>query len=269
MDISHELITIIIDATAALNIDIMLIGAFSRDYWRERFQITSPVRTTEDIDFACQVMAWNEYQRLFDNLKNQFNLREDKNKHHTLWLRDEIAVDLLPFGGIADENGDISWPPEFLTTLSVLGYDAAKNDAEIIHIEGKPLKVIKPYWLAILKLQAYAGDTSRDKDLIDFYFLIDHYLECIDESFRLYDTDASDADILDMDDFDTRVAAAILIKRDCLHSNADIATKIMNNLIEFNSKEELTIALSVAVKIPADLAQRILSNMINATTLSG
>jgi predicted nucleotidyltransferase len=68
MNTSNELITIIIDAAAALDIDIMLIGAFSRDYWRKRFQITAPVRTTEDIDFACQVMAWDDYQRLFDSL---------------------------------------------------------------------------------------------------------------------------------------------------------------------------------------------------------
>lgn len=265
MNTSNELITIIIDAAAALDIDIMLIGAFSRDYWRERFQITAPVRTTGDIDFACQVMAWSDYQRLFDSLKNQFNLREDKKKLHTLWLRDELAVDLLPFGGVADENGDISWPPEFLTTLCVLGYDAAKNDAEIIDIEDRELKIIKPYWLALLKLQAYVGDISRDKDLVDFYFLVDHYLECIDAGSRLYNANATDADVLDMDDFDTGVAAAILMKRDCLRSNADVATKIMNNLTEFNSKDALTIALSVAVKIPADLAKRILSNMINVT----
>jgi predicted nucleotidyltransferase len=265
MNTNNELITIIIDAAAALDINIMLIGAFSRDYWRERFQITAPVRTTEDIDFACQIMTWNDYQRLFDSLKNQFNLHEDKKKLHTLWLRGELAVDLLPFGGVADENGNISWPPEFLINLCVLGYDAAKDDAEIIDIEGRRLKVIKPYWLALLKLQAYAGDTSRDKDLVDFYFLVDHYLECIDEDSRLYNANAIDADIFDMDDFDTRVAASILIKRDCLHSNVDVAVKIMNNLTEFNSKDELTMALSVAVKISADMAKRILSNMINVT----
>ena len=147
----------------------------------------------------------------------------------------------------------------------ILGYDAAKDDAEIIDIEGRKLKIIKPYWLALLKLQAYSGDITRSKDLDDFYFLVDHYLDCIDTDSKLYNANATDMDILDMHDFDTRVAAAIIMKRDCLYSNADIAATIMNNLKEFNSKDELTIALSVAVKIPADLAKRILSNMINIT----
>jgi len=261
MNSTNELITIIVDAAAALDIDIMLIGAFSRDYWRDHFQITTPVRTTEDVDFACQVMAWSDYEQLLGYLKKNFNLREDSKKRHALWLRDEIAVDLLPFGGIADENGDIKWPPEFLTTLCVLGYDAAKDDAGIIDIEGRQLKIIKPYWLALLKLQAYSGDITRYKDLDDFYFLVDNYLDCINENARLYDKDASDADVLDMDDFDTRIAAAILIKRDCMRSNVEIAGKIMSNLAEFNSKDELTLALSTTANISADLAKRILDNI--------
>jgi predicted nucleotidyltransferase len=263
MDSSHELITIIIDAAAALNIDIILIGAYSRDYWRDYFQITAPVRTTGDIDFACQVVAWKEYEQLFSYLIENFNLRKDKRQRHKLWLRDELAVDLLPFGGIADEKGDIKWPPEFLTTLCVLGFDAAKDDAAIITVEGRKLKVIRPHWLALLKLQAYSWDITRSKDLVDFYFLIDHYFECIDEEARLYNADAVDTDILDMDNFDTRIAGAILIKRDCMRSNMVATSKIISNLAKSNSKDELTVALSLAAKIPGDLAKRILSNVLD------
>lgn len=262
---TSELIKIIIDVAATLDIDIMLIGAFSRDYWRDHFRITASVRTTKDIDFACQIMTWSDYERLFNYLKKNFNLREDRKKRHALWLRDEIAVDLLPFGSIADENGDIKWPPDFLTSLCVLGYDAAIDDAEIIDIEDRQLKIIKPYWLALLKLQAYVGDITRDKDLSDFYFLVDNYIACINENSRLYNKNATDTDILNMDDFDTRVAATILIKRDCLSSNYTTAVKIMNNLAEFNVNDELTFTLSLKGNISADLAKRIVDNITSVS----
>lgn len=259
MNIAEEMLDIIMEAARALNIDIMLIGAYSRDYWKDRFRITAPVRTTEDIDFACKIMAWNEYEELFDILLRKHGFIRDSQKTHTLWLRDELAVDLIPFGGIVDTNGNISWPPKFDTDLCVLGYDAARDDSERIQVGTHELKVIKPHWLALLKLQAYIGTPERQKDLIDFYFLVDHYFDFIDENERIYNAGAIDADILKPDDFDTRVAGTTLIARDCLRSSCEVASKIIFKIIEFNKKNSLVAALVAAnPNLPEDIAERIL-----------
>lgn len=259
MNHAEEMLGIVIDAASSLNIDIMLIGAYSRDYWRNHFQIKAPARTTEDIDLACQIIAWDEYKQLFDILLKQYGFTRDRQKTHTLWLRNELAVDLIPFGGVVDENGNILWPPEFDTSLCVLGYDAAKNDAETIMVCSRELKIIKPYWLALLKLQAYIENPARQKDLVDFHFLADHYFDFIDEDERLYSPSAIDADVLNADDFDTRIAAAILIARDCLRSSPEVATRIMRKVIEFNKDHALTVALIAAVNnLHEDIAERIL-----------
>ena len=259
MNNAEEMLRIIHDAAASLNIDIMLIGAYSRDYWRDHFKIKAPVRTTEDVDFACQVVAWKEYQQLLDVLVEQYGFTRDNKKRHTLWLREELAVDLIPIGGIVDFNGNILWPPEFETSLCVLGYEAAKDDSEKVMLGSRELKVIKPYWLALLKLQAYIGDTSRQKDLIDFHFLVDHYFDFINEDERLYGNNAIDADVLKADNFDTRIAAAILIARDCLRSSQDVTTIIMRKLGVFNQAHTLTAVLVAAIpNLPENIAEQIL-----------
>ncbi len=246
MNSREELIGIVIDAANALKIDIMLIGAYSRDYWSNFFKIGSAGRTTIDMDFACQIVTWEDFNKFFDLLMLKYGLLPDMRKKHSLWLRDEISLDFVPFGGVADTDGEISWPPDFQTSLSVLGYDAANDDAEPVSIGNKLIKVIRPYWLALLKLHSYTEDTSRTKDLIDFYFLVDNYLDCIDGEERLYQKNSIDSDVLDVDNFDIRIAAAALIVRDCLRSSNVVTSNIMDKLIEFDKKNDLAIALSSA-----------------------
>ena len=112
MNIQQELIEIVASAAERLGIDIMLIGAFARDYWSGKFDLQGNTRTTYDVDFSCQVVAWDEFEKLFELLKSGYGLQPDAKKNHSLWLRDEISLDLVPCGGIADSSGMISWPPD-------------------------------------------------------------------------------------------------------------------------------------------------------------
>ena len=94
MNIQQELIEIVASAAKQLGIDIMLIGAFARDYWSGKFSLQGNTRTTYDVDFSCQVVAWDEFEKLFDLLKSEYGLLPDAKKNHSLWLRDEISLDL-------------------------------------------------------------------------------------------------------------------------------------------------------------------------------
>ncbi|MFA6816702.1 MAG: hypothetical protein WCS73_10460 [Lentisphaeria bacterium] len=259
---TKEILKIIYKAAKSLHIDIMLIGAYSRDYWRNHFKINANVRTTMDIDFVCQVTAWDEYQKLFNVLQDHYGFTKDKKKIHTLWFNNKRSVDLLPIGDVIDSEGELRWPPKFETSLCLLGYDAAKNDAGEIVLENDMLKVIKPYWLALLKLQAYIESPSRQKDLIDFYFLLEYYSDFINVEERLYNAKAIDKDIFDMDNYDSRVASAILIARDCLRSNKKIAQKIMEKINKFDLNNRLTIAFFNAnIGLSGNIAQQILFSL--------
>ena len=80
MNIQQELIEIVAAAAERLGIDIMLIGAFARDYWSRKFNLQGNTRTTFDVDFACQVVAWDEFEELFELLKSEYGLLPDAKK---------------------------------------------------------------------------------------------------------------------------------------------------------------------------------------------
>ncbi len=236
----NKLLETMVSAAKDLSIDIMLIGAYSRDYWSKRFAVKAKARTTFDIDFACQVSTWQEYQSLSSHLIRKYGFGPDTKEKQKLWSSWGIPIDLLPFGGIVDSAGNIQWPPKNEPTLCVLGYDAAKEDAEPIPIGNEFLPVIKPYWLALLKLQSFIGDPERrQKDLADFGYLLNNYPDFINLNDRLYNDNAIDKDVLEIEDFDYLIASAILIVRDCLRANRDIAIRILESIQDFNSNGDL------------------------------
>ena len=262
MNIQQELIEIVASAAERLGIDIMLIGAFARDYWSGQFNFQGNTRTTFDVDFSCQVVAWNEFEKLFELLKSEYGLLPDTKKNHSLWLRDEISLDLVPCGDIADSSGMISWPPNYETTLCVRGYDVAKQDAEIVVFGTHSVKVVKPYWLALLKLQSFVGNPDdRDRDLQDLYFLIRNYCECIDLEKRLYSADGVDHDLLEVENFDFELAGVPLICRDCRRFDAETTDKIIAFIHDFDQMR-LIKSLSNAAKIDYATAKQIIAAFV-------
>ena len=264
MNPQDELITLVVRAAGELGIDIMLIGAWARDYWAERFDMRGNTRTTFDIDFACQIAVWNDFDRLRRYLRDHCGLREDVRKVHSLWLRDEVSMDIVPCGGIADEDGMIAWPPDYENTLCVLGYDTAKEHAEIIAVGDRKVKIIKLHWLALLKLQSYAGNpAARAKDLKDLFFIVGNYFDCIDADTRIYAANGVDADLLADEDFDLRVAGARLIVRDCLRDDAVIAARIMEGIGRFD-RSKLCMDFCALNDMKYDLAEKIISAFVKA-----
>ena len=258
MSVHLELIEIVASAAEQANIDIMLIGAFARDYWSSKFNLRGNTRTTYDVDFSCQVAAWDEFDKLFELLKADYGLLPDAKKNHSLWLRNEISLDLVPCGSIADSKGMIYWPPSYETTLCVRGYDVAKQDAEIVTFGENPVKIVKPHWLALLKLQSFVGNPDeRERDLQDLYFLVRNYCDCIDLESRLYPAEGIDHDLLEADDFDIDLAGGSLICRDCRRFDADTTDKIIEFIREFDQVRLIT-ALSNVAKIDYAKAKRMI-----------
>ena len=162
----------------------MLVGAGARDFWINRFCSFhgNQCSYTQDVDIACWVASWQEYKQLMELLVSKNGLFPDTSKKHRLWLRDEISeVDIVPFGGLENAFGEIAWPPNYETTMNVLGFQAAYHDAEVARLEMSNYGVISPYWLAFLKMNAYTGQSEPHKDLTDLHFIIDNHLDFIDK----------------------------------------------------------------------------------------
>jgi len=194
---AEKIVSVVFGTAEDLGIRLMLIGAAARDFWLDRSEIKISVRTTCDVDLVCRVAEWKEYDRLFAALREQGELQPaPRGIRHRLWLADEICVDIVPFGGVEDERGVFAWPPDFERTVNVQGFAAAFDDAMETVIGKARLRVIRPCWLAFLKMNAYTDNPERTKDLNDLYFLVDNYLDLIDAERLLYAADAPDADIL-------------------------------------------------------------------------
>ncbi len=263
MSPAEEIISIVFKSADAIGIHLMLVGAAARDFWLKYFDLRANVRTTIDVDLACGVSNWEDYQRLMASLLQECRLMQDPRTCHRLWLADEICVDIVPFGGIENQSGEIAWPPNFDRTLNVLGFQAAYNDAEESTFGKARIRVIRPHWLAFLKMNAYTDNQERTKDLKDLYFLTDNYIDLIDADRLLYASDAPDSDILSMKDFDSRVGGALLIARHCRRSNATGATALQDNVRRFNANGILTDAFCFHNGIPMEMAEAIINALLS------
>ena len=120
-------------------------------------------------------------------------------------------IDLIPFGGVSDDNDQIAWPPKQDFVMSVLGFDEVCQNAWNVTLTKNPelsVKVASPAGILLLKLIAWTerGHEYQGKDAIDIYYVIKHYSKIPPVTDALYDQDYMDAQ-----DYDIMNATAMLL----------------------------------------------------------
>ena len=258
---SIEVLSSLIKETESLKIEFMLIGAFAMEcFVEEAADIVLP-RKTLDVDVACQVNSWDDYKHLFDTLVKNGIFKHDSKMSHRLRLTDGDGIlDILPFGGIEDDHGNITWPPEFDETMSMKGFSMAYDSATNFTLDGIKLRVINPAAFALLKLKSWGEDNSRTKDLRDFYFIAFNYFDLIDADARIYNEGAPDSDLRDSDDFDFICAGAELIGRDASRINKSLSQQLIAEIINTGNNHRLYNAMGTANNIKYTMAERILTS---------
>lgn len=68
MNAAEEILAIIADTVNKLDGQLMLVGAYARDYWIKERGVIGNARVTMDVDLACRVFSWKEYNRIVDAL---------------------------------------------------------------------------------------------------------------------------------------------------------------------------------------------------------
>ncbi len=68
MNAAEEILAIIADTVNKLDGQLMLVGAYARDYWIKERGVIGNARMTMDVDLACRVFSWEEYNRIVDAL---------------------------------------------------------------------------------------------------------------------------------------------------------------------------------------------------------
>ena len=88
---------------------LFIVGAQARDLLLQYVYDLPVDRATNDIDFGIIIESWDGFSRLRDALiaNNSFQSHQTmRHRNSRKWS----LVDLVPFGGLEEVSGQISWP---------------------------------------------------------------------------------------------------------------------------------------------------------------
>jgi predicted nucleotidyltransferase len=248
------------NVVAELGIEVFLVGAAARIILLEHVHNQDIGRATRDIDFAFAVEDWDQFalikKRLLSNPLSNPQFVEVKNVAHRLRYTHkenniQFDVDLIPFGGIEDDNNVIAWPPDLNILMNVAGFRDAQTSA--IQVELAPNLVISIASIpsiAILKLFAW-GDRGQEnaKDAIDFLSLLRLYTNAGNQE-RIYE---KATEILEVAGYDIQKAGAWLLGQDAFTlASPETRHKLNTQFTDANQIDRLVTDMAKAIKSKDD-----------------
>lgn len=215
----------------------VVVGATARDLLLFHVFGIPASRATQDVDFAIAVESWDKFHRMSSALLATKEFVPSKVEHRLYFKETEIPIDLIPFGGVA-ENDTITWPPARDTVMTVAGFEDAL--AASIQVQVSPpltVPVVSLAALAILKIFAWQDRKAIDKDALDLYRIISTYADAGNED-RLYDSDSSH---MEKFSYDPEFAGAALAGEDSrMLSSVATITKLRTLVATENFIDTLT-----------------------------
>lgn len=164
--------------------EFFIAGATAREVLLTHVHGRKTGRHTRDIDIAVFIDTWEQFTALKASMLAGGAAEVKGNAHRLLW--DDIELDIIPFGGIADGN-EVAWPPDRDIIMSVDGFTEAWTHAVSVDIpQCGVVRFCSLPGLLLLKLFAWRdrGDRSN-KDAVDIYKILCEY--AVIEDARLYD----------------------------------------------------------------------------------
>ena len=124
----RELLERVVAACDGAGADVFIVGALARDLLLEHAHGIEVPRTTRDVDIAVAVSGWAVYDDLKETLLRDHGFENDVQRQR-LVAPSGTALDLVPFGGVADAEGRAGFPPEGTPAMTVLGFPEARSAA--------------------------------------------------------------------------------------------------------------------------------------------
>lgn len=164
-------------------IDFYLVGAVARNVWMTGINNIAPRRTTGDIDFAVLINDNGVYEALKTYLIITEGFQPYKGNEYVLIWKENLEVDLLPFGAIDDGDTTFTSNGLGLTSISLQGFTEIYNDGlPTLDLEGKhQFKFCTLQGIVLLKLIAWDDrPESRRDDIKDISDILNHFFEMND-----------------------------------------------------------------------------------------
>lgn len=177
-------------------ITFYLIGAVARDIILELNQEKSQ-RVTMDLDIAIAVDHWEDFENLSEDIIALPNFTKDAQQKQRFLYKEKFQVDIVPYGGIKDQNNKIYWPPDKSFAMSVIGFEEAEQNLLTIKLDEEiTFDIVSLEGVFLLKLFAWKDrfhKTSKDAEDIGFllnnYFNINRDLSFEEPFNKVYDDD--------------------------------------------------------------------------------
>ena len=251
-------------------IDFYIVGATARDILLTNLYGLIPERKTMDIDIAIAISDWKEFEIIERELPQREYFEKDSHQKQRFIHKGFYAIDVIPFGKIAQKDGNIYWPPDGVIAMSVSGFPEIAAATISVSIDNEfDIKVSSLSGFFLLKLMAWKDRyLSSSKDAYDIALILLHYLgineqRAVQEHYDLYEAEP----------FDQIEASGRLIARDIkalIGRNKDTMTYLMEILrreIELSQESPLVNQLIKAnTKLNPTQVLRILTSMYKEWT---
>jgi predicted nucleotidyltransferase len=189
----------------SLNFPFFVVGATARDFILEHQFDIQPQRATIDIDIGVFMSDWDQFNTLKSELIHSAKFSPTKKKQRLMY-NDNFPVDIIPFGTIEDENGLITWPPDYDDRMSIMGFRESYQHAISVKLSSNPelvVKVVSLAGLALLKFISWDDNPERRiKDASDLLLIMKYYLDAgnldrlLEEGIDLFEEDSPNYDLV-------------------------------------------------------------------------
>ena len=178
-------------------IKFYLIGAVARDIILDLSDEKSQ-RVTMDLDIAIAVDRWEDFEKLSEDMLALPSFTKDTKQQQRFLFKEKFPVDIVPYGGIKDQNDKIYWPPDSSFAMSVVGFEEAEQNLLTINLDAElTFDIVSLEGVFLLKLFAWKDRSDRySKDAEDIGFLLNNYFninreQSYDEPFnKVYEDDS-------------------------------------------------------------------------------
>ena len=263
-----ELYQKISEQAEQLDIQFLVVGATARDIVLVHGFDAAIERGTRDIDFGIQVQTWQQFEQLKSRLLD-CGFSPTKGKPHQLFIEDSDGlpweIDIIPFGEVSSDQHSITWPPENVVEMSVLGFEEALADSMQVMVSANSnlsLSVASPAGMLLLKLISWSEreDSIRKKDAADIFYLTKHYSKIPQIFNALYDED-----YMELSDYQEHHASTMKLSQDARVIASPMTLEaIKNQLFEDESQiDKLVLDISRTMHVTYDSAFEIIEIIKN------
>lgn len=198
------------------DIDFYIVGAVARDIWMTQVYNEPDHRTTKDLDLAVFISDLPVYEALQAWLTEREGFVLAQSSAFCLLYpatTGNVVVDLMPFGAIADEQGDVYLTGRGMERISTVGFaEVLAEAATVATPTGEQWRVVTLPGMVALKLVAWQDrPEKRGKDATDIWNLLAVYFDLVEDEVYTDHLDLfGEDDTTDPTDFKLLVGARVL-----------------------------------------------------------